>query len=122
MLVLRWWYGQGWRWVWRRATIERVQWLNEAFSISALVKTWFAPFKQTYRKVNKGSIDLHVQAFIDNLVSRFIGTILRTIIIFVGLFGMILALIFGLISLLAWPLIPLSPILAIVLFVGGVGV
>lgn len=122
VLVFRWWYGRGWIWVWHRATTERIKWLNEAFSISALARTWLSPFKQTYSKANKGSIDLRVQAVVDNFVSRLIGLLLRTIIIFVGLLGMGISLIFGLISVLIWPLIPLSPILAVILCIGGVGV
>lgn len=121
MLVLKWWYSAGWQWAWKRSVNERVQWVNEAFSISALVKTWFSPFKQTYSKTNKGSIDIRVQAAMDNLVSRFIGTILRTIIIFVGLFGIVLAFITGVFIVVVWPIIPWLPFVAVILSFSGVG-
>lgn len=122
MLVLRWWYGAGWQWAWRRAVNERIQWLSEAFSIPALIRTWFSPFKQTYSKANKGSIDLRVQAAVDNLVSRVVGSVLRTIIIVVGLTGIMLAFVVGVVTVIVWPLIPLLPAIAVYLMVGGVGV
>lgn len=122
MLLLRWWYSDGWRWVWRRSAVERVQWLNEAFSVSALIGTWFSPFKQTYSNANKGSIDSRIRAVVDNFVSRFVGSLLRTVIIFVGFTGMILALLFGLISVLLWPAIPASPVIAFILYISGAGV
>lgn len=122
ILALKWWYGAGWRWAWHRTIIERLQWINEAFSVSALVKTWFSPFKQTYRKTKNASIDTHIQAAIDNLVSRFVGSLLRTIIIFVGLIGMVLAFVVGLVTVLIWPIVPFLPLIGIVLSILGVGV
>lgn len=122
MLVLKWWYTAGWQWAWQRSVNERIKWLNEAFSIPSLVRTWFSPFKQTYSKANKGSIDLRVQAVVDNLVSRVVDSILRTIIIVVGMAGIVLALVVGVVTVFVWPLLPLLPVISIVLIVSGVGV
>ncbi len=122
MLALKWWYKEGWLWLWRGVIIERSRWLNEAFSISALVRTWMSPFKQTYSSAKQGSIDLRVRAIVDNFVSRLVGTLLRTVIIFVGLLGIGVTLIFGLVSILIWPFIPLAPIFAVILFVSGASV
>lgn len=119
VLVLKWWYGAGWQWAWKRSVSERIQWLNEAFSIPALMRTWFSPFKQTYNKVNKGSIDLRVQAAVDNFVSRMIGSLLRTVIILVGLVGIVLVFAIGIITVAVWPLIPLLPLVAVILSLGG---
>ncbi len=118
VLVLKWWYGAGWQWAWKRSVNGRIQWLSEAFSIPALIRTWFSPFKQTYSKVNKGSIDLKVQAAVDNFVSRMIGSLLRTIIIVVGLVGIVLVFVIGIITVIIWPLIPLLTLLAVALSLG----
>ena len=115
MLVLKWWYGAGWQWAWKRAVNERINWVNQAFSIPAMIRTWFSPFKQTYSNTNKGSIDMRVQASIDNFVSRLIGTLLRTILIFVGFLGIIASLATGILIILIWPLVPWFPVIAIFL-------
>ena len=47
-LCLHWWYGAGWEWAIKRAISERLQWCNETFSVTGLLKTLFSPFKQTY--------------------------------------------------------------------------
>ncbi len=122
MLVLKWWYGAGWMWAWKRAVNERIEWVNQAFSIKDMIRTWFSPFKQTYSNTNKGSIDMRVQASIDNFVSRLIGSLLRTIIIFVGFLGIILALASGILIMVIWPLVPWFPIIAILFSIFGVGV
>lgn len=122
LLALKWWYSAGWQWAWKRLINERINWINQAFSISALVRTWFSPFKQTYSNAKKGSIDLKVQAMVDNLVSRLIGSLLRTLLIFTGLLFMLISLIFGLIIFLVWPFVPFLPVIAIFLSVSGFGV
>lgn len=121
MLVLKWWYGAGWQWAWKRAVNERINWVNQAFSIPAMIRTWFSPFKQTYSNTNKGSIDMRVQASIDNFVSRLIGTLLRTILIFVGFLGIIASLATGILIILIWPLVPWFPVIAIFLSIFRLG-
>lgn len=119
MLVLQWRYGAGCQWAWKRAVNERINWVNQAFSIPAMIRTWFSPFKQTYSNTNKGSIDMRVQASIDNFVSRLIGTLLRTILIFVGFLGIIASLATGILIILIWPLVPWFPVIAIFLSIFG---
>ncbi len=90
------------------------------FSISELIRTWFSPFKQTFAGSTNGSIGAHIRAFIDKLISRVIGFIVRSLLIFTGLLCSIMAFISGLVFMVAWPLIPILPALGIVLFVAGV--
>lgn len=122
ILGLRWWYSAGWQWAWQRSINERVRWCIEAFSMSALARTWFSPFKQTYSKAREGSIDLKVQAAVDNLVSRIIGTLARTIILMAGLVCMIGSVVSGILIVLIWPFIPMMPFIGVLLMVLGVGV
>lgn len=122
ILALRWWYSAGWLWAWRRSVNERLQWCLETFSMPALVRTWFSPFKQTYSRAQSGSIDLKVQAAVDNLISRIIGTLARTFILLAGLVCMVGSIASGLLIVLLWPIVPLLPLVSIVLFSVGAGV
>jgi len=63
---------------------------------------------------------MHVQAFIDKTVSRFIGFTIRSVLIFAGLFSFMIVLISGLLLLVLWAFIPLLPIASIVLMLAGV--
>lgn len=80
-----------------------------------LVNTWFAPFRQTYSGSVGGSIDMQLRGAIDNLVSRVIGFIVRTILLLSGVAVCGMAFVGGLIVLLVWAFIPLLPLIAIVL-------
>lgn len=120
MLMFRWWYSDGWRWAWQRSVNQRLADYNRAFSLSQLVKTWFSPFKQTLNRGKKGSIDTLVQAAIDNFVSRIVGAIARTFIIFAGLIAITFAFISGVIIFLLWPFLPIMPLLAVMLALSGV--
>lgn len=121
LLAIRWWYTTGWQWAWQRSVTQRLSWCLEAFSIKALIRTWLSPFKQTYSSAKKGSIDLKVQAAVDNLVSRIIGSLARTVIILGGLLCMILSFASGIIIFLAWPFVPLVPLIGVALMMLGVG-
>lgn len=85
------------------------------------MRTWFAPFKQTYTGGAKGSIDIQVHAFFDNIVSRFIGAVARTFIIFAGLVASAFTVATGALFVLIWPLIPLTLPIALALMIFGVG-
>lgn len=119
-LYLRWWYGAGWHWAVQRAIVERLQWCNETFSIFALMRTLFAPFKQTYNKSN-GSIDMRVRAFFDNVISRCVGFVSRFFIIITGLIACLFVLITGAVFVVLWPLAPLSIPVSVMMMVFGVG-
>lgn len=119
-LCLRWWYGDGWQWAMKRAINDRLRWCNETFSILALVRTWFAPFKQTYTQ-GSGSIDLRIHAFFDNVISRAVGFVSRTFIILAGLVASLFALITGVLFIALWPMAPVSLPLSLILMVVGWG-
>lgn len=121
ILGLRWWYIAGWQWAFKRAVLQRLAWCNETFSVLDLIKTLFAPFKQTYNRGVKGPLDLKMRAFLDNIVSRVIGFLVRSFIILAGLVAALFVLISGLLFMLIWPFIPLSLALSIVLMIGGAG-
>lgn len=121
MYCLRWWYSAGWQWVWQRAVVSRVVWCMDMFSVPALVRTWFSPYKQTFTGATKGSIGEHFRAFIDRLISRVIGFLVRTILIVTGLICAALAIISGLLLVALWAFVPLAFPVSITLIVLGVG-
>lgn len=121
-LCVRWWYSAGWAYAWRRAVVQRLQWCESTFSMGALVRSWFAPFKQTYAGGVKGSLGVHFRAAIDSLISRIIGFLVRTILLIAGLVCSIFVFLTGLAFMVLWAIIPLLPLIAVALMVGGVGV
>ena len=117
-LCLRWWYSAGWGWVWKRSIKERLAWCSSFFSVQALIRTWFSPFKQTYSKNRNKSFDGAIQTAIDNFVSRIIGTLARSVILFAGLVCSIFVLFTGVTMVVLWPFIPVLPLISLVLVTG----
>jgi len=120
-LGVRWWYGAGWAYAWQRGVVQRLQWCESTFSMAALVRTWFAPFKQTYSGDVKGSIGAHFRAAVDGLISRVIGFLVRSVLLLAGAVCSIFVLLTGLIFMTSWAFIPLLPVIAVILIGMGVG-
>lgn len=116
-LCLRWWYSAGWHWVLQSVLIDRSTWVLETFSTGDLLRTLFAPFRQTYAGQSKGPLGMQIRAFFDRLISRVIGFIVRMILIGMALVAMLVVLLVAVVSLVVWPLIPALPFLAF-LFMG----
>lgn len=93
----------------------------DTFSVGALVQTWFSPYKQTFTATTKGSIGMYFRAFIDKLISRVIGFLVRSVLILTGLICSIFALATGLLLLLLWGIIPLALPGSLIMIVMGVG-
>ncbi len=121
-LCVRWWYNAGWAYAWQRAVVQRLGWCESTFSMGALLRTLFAPFKQTYTGGVKGSIGTHFRAAVDSLISRVIGFLVRSFLLFIGASCSLLVLLSGLLFMALWPLIPLLPVISLVLLALGVGV
>ena len=121
-LCLRWWYGAGWQWIWQSVLVERLVWVNEVFSTADLLKTLFAPYRQTYAGQVKGSIGDHFRAFADRSISRVIGAVVRLLLVLMAVIGSGIVAFVALITLIIWPFLPLMPALSIVMMIAGVGV
>ena len=94
--------------------------MSEVFSVSDMITTLFAPFRQTY--VGKTNGVSALQAFTDRTMSRGIGFVVRTLLLLVALIAASAVFVVGVGLCLIWPLLPFSPIIAIVLAILGVGV
>lgn len=113
----RWWYTHGWTLAFVRLR-NKLTGIEQAFSVGILLRTLFAPWRRIITYPGDG-IGAHFRAMIDNLVSRFIGFMVR---IFVLIGAGVTGLIFGCFALLAcvlWPLLPPLAIGALVWSIAG---
>lgn len=110
-----WWYGSGWKGV-LTSTGRRLDGLTQMFSIRILLQTLFAPWRRIITQPG-ASLDAHVRAFFDNLVSRVVGFTVRIFVLFAAGVAVAFLAIIGLLELVGWPLVPL---LGIGLLVWGV--
>jgi hypothetical protein len=115
---LFWWYGHGW--------VQQVSAVRDSlvrtfdfFSIDLLARSLFSPFRQISAGKVQGSIQVVFQAWLDRLVSRVIGAMLRTTIIFVGIISLIVMTLVSILRVLLWPALPLLPVIFIVLMFAG---
>ncbi len=119
MLIIEffsWWYTRGFARL--ASTLQvRLRAIWNIFSIPILLKTLFSPWKRIQTTPGKG-LQSFFSALVDNTVSRMIGLVIRIFTIFTGLLAMALMLVVGLVLLIAWPFLPFSiPVLIIVGFV-----
>jgi len=111
--ILSWWYSGGWI---NRVRMMRDRLMNSAdfFSVSLLISTLFAPFRQISANDTAVTFSDHVKAFFDKLLSRCIGFIVRSSMIILGLVTMFLQVISGIVILLFWLIVPILPIVGLV--------
>ena len=110
--LLSWWYGSGWAGV-LRATRQHLSGLAEAFSLTILLRTLFAPWKRIVSAPGAG-LDAKLQAMGDNLISRFVGFTVRFLVLLTAAVAFVVFCAVGLAELLLWPLLPLAALALIV--------
>ena len=102
-------------WHYSRAFLEIFHvWLNllgfviQYFSIPQLIRSWFAPWKRmTEGRGETFNLEDLAGFVIINIISRIIGTILRTIIIFIGLVSLLITILGGFLVYVFWVVAPL---------------
>ncbi len=102
--MLRWWYGTGWL----QATHRIHTWvkgIEQAFSISLLAKTLFAPWRRIVSGSGR-SLDDKMRAAMDNFVSRCVGFFVRIGVLLVAGISTIVALVASVLMVGIWPLLP----------------
>jgi hypothetical protein len=115
--MLRWWYEAGWLQAIHRITSWPLG-VERHFSVSLLAKTLFAPWR---RIVSGGgrSLDAKIHDALDNFVSRCVGFVVRFMVLLAALAGMLAALVFGTLSAIVWPLLPLFVIYCLIRSITG---
>jgi len=119
--MLGWWYSRGWAWIAKYFLVVRNKRILEFFSVTDLLKTLFAPFRQDSIDTKRAPLGLKLQAFGGNLISRFLGFLIRTILIIVGLLIAAVNTVVGLVLAIVWPLLPFAPLVSGLLILLGVG-
>jgi len=118
--LLSWWYGAGWVAEAKRVR-ERIASVADYFSIGLLAKTLFSPFRQISAGNVNGPLAVKWRAFVDRLISRCIGAMMRTFLIVFGIIAIALIAVVSMAALAIWLVIPLLPIIGcIMMFVGWV--
>lgn len=119
--LLGWWFVRGWLWIARLLLIKQNQKILQFFSVGDLLKTLLSPFRQDTISLKGAPFGVKLQAFGMNIISRIFGFGIRSVLIVLGLIITALQTVFGLMAVLAWPLLPLAPVISIVMFAVGVG-
>ena len=116
---MRWWYGLGWL---DQLALVRLRFEKTAdfFSIGLTLRTLTQPFKQIDAdRQRKGSLEVMMRAMFDQLFSRFMGVMVRSILILIGCLALALEALAGGLRLVVWPFIPALPLLALPLMTTG---
>lgn len=116
---IQWWYGDGWRQRARKLKTN-LDGTMDFFSISLLLKTLFQPFRQISAGSVDGAIDTKLRAWFDRLVSRLIGAAVRLVIMLAGIVAITMQVVFGVILMIFWAIVPALPIVGIILAITGV--
>lgn len=117
--LVTWWYGTGWR---DQAELcgARLSRVSDRFSITLLLRSLFSPFRQISADDNYGpGLDAKVRAWLDKLISRCIGAMIRSVLILTGGVLLLFEVILAAVRLVAWPVLPIFPLLGIVLMTSG---
>lgn len=113
--LFSWWYGSGWL---DQIGLVRKRFAGAAdrYSLSLLLRTFFSPFKQLdANNGGSGPLDARMRAWLDRLISRLIGAMIRSLLLLVGLMAIIIEAILAMLRLLFWPLIPALPLVGLTL-------
>ena len=95
--------------------INILSYIYNYFSIGNLAKTLFAPWKRDTIYVVNATLADQARVLIDNLISRFMGFVMRSITIFAGIILLIIYIIAAIIFLVFWTILPLAIIYLIYL-------
>lgn len=116
--LLSWWYSAGWA---QRVTLisQRFASTLDYFSPGILISTWFAPFRQISAGRVQGSLEVKWRAFVDRLISRVIGGLIRTVLLITAVVMLIFQSLVAAVELLLWALLPLMPLVGLVLMLSG---
>lgn len=102
-------------WHYTRAWVEIFHvWSNllwfivKFFSLPQLMLSWFSPWKRmTEGRGEKWSFEDLASFIIIGLISRIVGALIRTVVIFLGLVALTVTVIFGLVTFVFWAVAPL---------------
>jgi len=101
-----WWYGRGWALVFKNME-RRMRQTGQLFSVSQLLGTLFAPWRRTISYPG-ASLNEHMQAMVDNAISRFVGFMVRIFVLIAAAMTFVGVAVVALVEMVAWPLVPIA--------------
>lgn len=108
-----WWYTSGFIQAMQRAA-KRLIAIWRMFSILIIIRTLFSPWKRIISPPGK-SLEQIFRAWVDNLISRLVGFVVRIIVIFMSLVICTGMAAFGVVSITFWLLLPIIPIISLIM-------
>ncbi len=116
-VMMRWWYTRGWTLCLERTRV-RVRRVAENFSAGQLLGSLFAPWRQIVA-VGGRNIQEKFQDAVSNGVSRLVGFVVRFFVLLTTLFIFVGIGVFGIVEVVAWPLLPAALVFCAVRSITG---
>ncbi len=116
--LFRWWYSDGFS-ERLQITSVRLESMIDYFSFSLLLKTLFSPYRQISAGNVDGSLEVKMRASLDRLFSRVIGAVIRLIIMTVGAFVAGVLVLYSVVGIIVWGLLPFLPIVGVAAMMMG---
>jgi len=114
LAFFQWWYVRGWAWQWRYALTNPAR-VGRSFDLLMLLKTLFTPCKRVSAATNQGSfVQQKLSQMSDAFIARFIGFLIRSVVIVVGLFALTIGTVWQLLISIIWPILPIAPFVLVV--------
>jgi hypothetical protein len=112
--IFGWWYRAGLRdfLIYLKAVFLKI---SDVFSVKLLLKTFFAPWKRDVISLQGLPLNVMLRVIMMNLVSRFIGAIIKTFVLIVYLIILAGFILVSLTLLATWIFLPIITVLGILL-------
>ena len=118
--LLSWWYSRGFSEL-INGLKERLRDAADFFSIRLLMQNFFSPYRQISAQGTSSSAENdRMPAFLDSLISRVVGTVVRLFVLLAGIIVIVLQITVGVVMIMIWPLIPMTVVGGVILCLGGV--
>ncbi len=119
--LFTWWYTDGWKHAFKSIRLRLIA-VMEHFSVGILVKTLWEPWKQIKSYAWQGSsLGDKMQVAFDNGFARFFGFVLRMSLINIAIIVSLFVGVWSIVLVVIWPLIPLLPIGFVMVGLGLIG-
>ena len=111
--IFGWWYTKGIRdfFIYLKAILLKI---TDIFSVKLLLSTYLSPWKRDITRAEGLPLNVVFQVIIFNLVSRLLGAIIKTVILFVYLMALVVFFALSLSLIIVWLFLPLISIISLI--------
>lgn len=107
---IKWWFVEHPKYFWR-VTKASTRKTLVFFSVPVLIGTLFAPWKRDLQRTSNLPLDLAVRRVMDNIISRLVGFVVRSVTIIVALGAVAGCFLGGVIAMIFWTGLPAVAVL-----------